>query len=486
MPIYRSTYVFAYREDESLSLIGLDDPKLAKMRIGTYQHSGLREALTRKGVAEDIRIHAIRQDTDLTPEHQQWQQVKKLGTGELDLVGIWGPFAGYAQKVRNSPIRLLPVNLMEDKTPLEFSLAIGMRKNDVTLKFALDKALKENAEELESILRSYGVPLVSCSQCAVQGDLPSHGSYYEGFIDEAESRFLKPLTEKQTQLDKEKATADQIVDINRLNNWLKQGADLNKELANAVLAADKDRIRFLLEQGADINFTNAAGYNLLHDAARFRDSDTLGMLLSLGADPNLADPQGWTPLIHGAYRNHVPTIEVLAAAKADLERKTNNGYTALALAIGERKFWATDALIKAGADVNSVSGEKHLTPLMLVALHVKSNKRQQHVIEGAEPGEIATRLIEAGALLNAKSSEGETPLMFAAAHDNSAMIALLVKHGADVLAVSNSGRNALDIANENRALNASKALKLFTMIAEKKLAKRKAEQDGRRRNEADI
>ena len=41
----------------------------------------------------------------------------------------------------------------------------------------LEFALEDHAEEVEKILKDYGVPLVQCSKCIVAGDLPAHGSY---------------------------------------------------------------------------------------------------------------------------------------------------------------------------------------------------------------------------------------------------------------------------------------------------------------------
>ena len=61
--------------------------------------------------------------------------------------------------------------------PLEFELAIGVRKTDAFLKYMLEFALEDHAEEVEKILKDYGVPLVQCSKCVVAGDLPAHGSY---------------------------------------------------------------------------------------------------------------------------------------------------------------------------------------------------------------------------------------------------------------------------------------------------------------------
>ena len=48
--------------------------------------------------------------------------------------------------------------------PLEFDLAIGVRKTDAFLKYMLEFALDDKKDEIEKILRDYGVPLVQCTQ----------------------------------------------------------------------------------------------------------------------------------------------------------------------------------------------------------------------------------------------------------------------------------------------------------------------------------
>ena len=60
---------------------------------------------------------------------------------------------------------------------MEYELAAGVRKTDArsstcsTWRWRIPKA------EIEKILTDYGVPLVQCSTCLVQGNLPSHGAY---------------------------------------------------------------------------------------------------------------------------------------------------------------------------------------------------------------------------------------------------------------------------------------------------------------------
>ncbi len=45
-PIYRTTYVFAYRNDRGFDFKGFDDPALKSLKIGVFQTSGVREVLT--------------------------------------------------------------------------------------------------------------------------------------------------------------------------------------------------------------------------------------------------------------------------------------------------------------------------------------------------------------------------------------------------------------------------------------------------------
>src|ERR1700709_208423 len=43
-PLYRSTFVLAYRSDKGINIKSLDDPALKKLRIGVFQVSAIRQA----------------------------------------------------------------------------------------------------------------------------------------------------------------------------------------------------------------------------------------------------------------------------------------------------------------------------------------------------------------------------------------------------------------------------------------------------------
>ncbi len=460
IPIYRSTYVLAYLKDKHYDFKSFDDPRLKKLRIGTYQHSALRIVLARYGIKNLDSIAVVTSDADLRPENQPWRQVEEVVDGQLDVAGVWGPFAGWLVTMKHQPLTLQPVNLMEDEIPLEFSLAIGVQNTDVVLKFMLDDALKAKQDEIAAVLKEFGVPLVQCSDCVVTGDIPSHGSYDKAVAKKYEERYLKSATKRPAT---DAAAPDQVVSEERLEAWLADGADLTTELNNAVLAFDKKRVKLLLEKGADVNKLDDQGYAALHTAVRNRNSDLAAMLLQAGADANLPDSDGMTPLIHALNRNHVPSIELLAKHGADLGKTNPAGYTPLEVAIGEDMLFAARALIDAGADVNAANGGQKVTPLMLIASQLAPQARATHLAAGPTPVDIARDLIAHGADVNAKSASGVTPLMVAAGHNNGPMIGLLLAKGAKATTKNDAGKTALDIAREARNEVAATALQLLAV-----------------------
>lgn len=459
-PIYRTTYVFAHRADRNLRIESLDDPQLKDLRIGVFQHSGLREALVRRGIKQ-LDLHVIAYDTDLAPEHQPWQQVQKVIDGKLDLAGVWGPFAGWL-KARGEPIVIQPVNLWEDEVPMEFELAIGMQRNQVMLKYMLDWALDRKRNEITAVLKAYGVPLIQCSKCTADGDLPSHGSYYDRIRKVSQDRFLKEAP-RATLTDK--AAAHQVVTQDRVKAWIAEGADLELELINAVLSRDPERVKLVIAAGADVNARDTSGFSALDTAARNRAPSMIEILVAAGADPNTADQDGFFPLLHAINRNHVPSIAMLAKTGANLEKTTKEGISPLSWAIGDGKFFAAQALIEAGADVNARSGYEEVTPLMVAATQLPAKTRSGNLVQGPQPVDLARMMIDKGADVNLTSKDGVTALMIAAGHNNAALVGLLAGAGADVNAKSAQGQTALDIATSAGFEQAAGALKFMASPA---------------------
>lgn len=463
-PIYRTTYVLAWRKDKDIKIKDLDDPILNKLKIGVFQHSALRRALARRGIKGDVDIHVISSQADLRPEQQPWRQVQEVVDGKLDVSGVWGPFAGWVQKVKKAPLEILPVNKMDDIIPLEFSLSMGIQKEDVVLKFILDNALEAQETKITKLLNDYGVPLVECSKCIVNGTIPSHGAYDKQAHAEYQKRFLETRVARKVPED---AAEHQRVTREKLEAWLADGVDINQELSNAVLAGDADRVNFLIEKGAEVNAPDNQGFRPLHVAAKTRHADMMEILTKHGADPTLLDNNKETPLLYAIMRNHVPSIKALKVAGADLNRLSDTGLSPLLIAVTEGSAFAADTLLDLGADPKTPSGPHGITPLMATATQLVAQKRVTHLAKGPTPLELAERMIKAGADVNATTDAGVTALMIAAGHNNMPMIAFLIRNGADPAVKNKDGKTALDIAKTANHEQAARALERLIANMEK-------------------
>jgi quinoprotein dehydrogenase-associated probable ABC transporter substrate-binding protein len=418
-PLYRSTFVLAYRSDKGIDIKSFDDPTLKKLRVGVFQVSAIREALSDHGVDSNTVIHYLSHNADLIQDNQPSYQVQQVVDGALDVAAAWGPMAGYYKTILHAPLILKPVNLMEDKVPLEFDMALAVPRGRLDIKAGVEKALADHKDEIRQILNDYGVPLVKCEECLISGDLPAHGPYAPA----------KP--DVQTAAAGAKARAARMADLKK---WLAQGANPDEELYSAVTANDIDRVRYLLTHGAKVNSFDGDGNTPLINATRFGFSAVATYLAEHKADANLADRSGWTPLMYSAWDDDPVLVKMLLAHGANLLATEGDGLTALAIAAQNGKVKAAEALVAAGADVNAPVAKGGYTPLMLAS------------ISGSVP--LATSLIAHGAKVDATNPGGLTALMIAAANDRAGVVELLLRSGADVDARSEDGRTALSIAQE--------------------------------------
>jgi quinoprotein dehydrogenase-associated probable ABC transporter substrate-binding protein len=413
-PLYRTTFVLAYRSDRAYDFKNLDDPRLKKLKVGVYQTSAVREALANHGVGS-VQIHYLSHDADLVAKDQPSYQVQEVIDGKLDVAAAWGPMAGYFKTMLHAPITLQPVNMLDDSTPLEFDMAVAVRRNDKALQQSLNKVLHEQKDEIRAILVEYGVPLVSCDDCIISGDLPAHGPY------------------KEAPAEPKRATA--TVSIAQLDDWLAHGANVNTELNNAVMANDQKRVAYLLDKKhASISALDLQGETPLHHAIIMAEPSMVEFLIAHGADPNERDRDGWTPLMTAAYLDSADDVKILAAKGADANAVSQQGLSPLGIAAQYGKEKAAVALLQAGADPARPIGEGGYTALMLATAN------------HSEP--LVQALIQKGVDVNARNSGGVTALMIAAANSRADMVELLVHAGADLKAKTERGDTALSIARD--------------------------------------
>lgn len=421
-PLFKSTFVLAYRNDKGMHISSLDDPKLLNdYRVGVFQHSAIRTVLQEHGMKrENTQVRTIAHDADLRPERQPHMDVQNMLDGQLDVAALWGPMAGWYKTLKHAPIEIVPVNRMEDRTPMEFPLAIGMRRGAKELKARIEAVMLKEKDRIKQVYVDYGVPLVQCDECIVSGDIPSHGPY-QPVVRHAE---LPPQSDAASL-------------PGRIDAALKQGSSLEQELFSAVIARDNPRIEYVLKRGAKIDARDQDGQTALMMAVKSGDLSIINGLLAYQANPNLQDHDGWTAAMYGVRSNEPKIFRLLGKFKADFNKVNKDGLTALALAVVDNKANAAVAMLDNQANPDTAMGEAKYNAMMLA---VKKGNLS-----------LVQTLLQYKANPNAKNAAGLTPLMIAAFDNQDMITTLLLKSGANPDLKDADGKTALTLATENQA-----------------------------------
>lgn len=162
-PYYRSTYVFVSRQDRNLHIASLNDPELARVRIGIHvvgdDYAPPAVALARRGITQNITGFSL--FGSYGEPNPPRKLIGAVAQGTIDVAVVWGPFAGYFAKSEEAPLDIVPVNPATYLgIPFTYSISAGVRRGDVALKTELDEALARESAAIRQILSQFGVPLV--------------------------------------------------------------------------------------------------------------------------------------------------------------------------------------------------------------------------------------------------------------------------------------------------------------------------------------
>ena len=193
-------------------------------------------------------------------------------------------------------------------------------------------------------------------------------------------------------------------------------------LYKAIVNDCGELVSDLLNAGADPNRYATISCTPLHTAACCGFEGIVSTLLARGVNKDALDRDGESPLIRAAKTDHLAVVKCLVAASVNVEIRDCHGYTALAWAAELGHIGVLKAILgHGGCDVNAADDHGY------AAIH--------RAAEGGQAGAIDA-LIEAGADIELKDSDGWTPLCLAAcdtqcqATQFQAMRALL-HHGAN-------------------------------------------------------
>jgi mxaJ protein len=160
-PYYRGTYVFVYRADKLRHLASLDDPRLARLRIGVslvgddLAATPPAEALARRGLTENVTGFPMFGEGSVAQ-----RMTTAVRDGAIDVAVLWGAQAGYYARRGTPVLTVTPIAAKKGVTST-FDIAMGVRRDDAELGAAVAQALSELKPRIDAVLDSYGVARVA-------------------------------------------------------------------------------------------------------------------------------------------------------------------------------------------------------------------------------------------------------------------------------------------------------------------------------------
>jgi len=157
VPYYHTTYALVFRPGTKLDgVAALSDPRLKDKRIGVVAGTPPATVMTEEGLMVKAKPYALTVDTRV--ESPSKSMAEDVAAGRIDAGVLWGPFAGY-YATRVTP-HLTVVPLLHEKERMDFLVAMGVRPTDQHWKRTLNQLITENQHKINTILASYGVPLL--------------------------------------------------------------------------------------------------------------------------------------------------------------------------------------------------------------------------------------------------------------------------------------------------------------------------------------
>lgn len=256
--------------------------------------------------------------------------------------------------------------------------------------------------------------------------------------------------------------------VDALRKLLDRGADVNARNsfdATALIyaAANEVKARLLVAHGADVNARSRQGRTPLMIAAACDGcSGVVKLLLEKGADPKAKDGGGSTALELAASAGDPESVRLLLAAGADARNASKSGFTPLLAAVQNCDLASMRMLLAKGADPNAAVTDAGtvkfgkiqligMTPMLDSTAYCKDDVVQAlvdahgdvsaHDIRGMTPlmlavasetqdARIVRVLAHAGAVVNAKDTNGETVLDWAAKYGDPDVLSMLRAEGA--------------------------------------------------------
>jgi uncharacterized protein len=204
----------------------------------------------------------------------------------------------------------------------------------------------------------------------------------------------------------------------------------------------------------DVNQHTKDGTTALHWAVYRNEASLVDRLLALRADPNAKNTFGSTPMSEAAVVGNVEVLKKLLVAGANVESANADGQTALMIISRTSNVEAAKLLIKHGANVNARERWRDQSPLMWACAEDQPAMVKLLLSHGAEVDARSRvnqwdRQVTSEPRMQARPSGGFTPLLYAARKGCLECTQALIKAGADVNQTDPDGVSPLLLATIN-------------------------------------
>ena len=159
--------------------------------------------------------------------------------------------------------------------------------------------------------------------------------------------------------------------------------------------------------------------------------------LDAGLDPDFMGSRLGSGLMIGAWEGNVDLMRLFIARGADINKVNANGESPIVLAAWRGNLPAVKWLLERGARINAPDGQWSALHYAVFAGH----------------GEVVNYLMEQGANIDARTTNGSSVLMMAVYEGREALARLLIEKGADRSVKNDWGDGALEWAMRNNNLN---------------------------------
>lgn len=162
-PYYRSTWVMLYVKSKGLDNVKtpediLKTPNLRSLKFGLFGGSPAADWVLKYNLMEQMVPYRLQ--SGAIEDYTGKVIIEELLPGNIDVLFIWGPIAGYFAK-QHPELALVSMQSENEKdVAFDFAISMGMRQPDKEWKEEINKLIEQNQDKINAILTEYGVPLV--------------------------------------------------------------------------------------------------------------------------------------------------------------------------------------------------------------------------------------------------------------------------------------------------------------------------------------